>query len=322
MRLGRYAKHIHKKQLKEEYTNNLLSGKPALHAQRSQHLLQQLHRQILDVESARSNTRVRSISIKQVWAAAAVLILIAGGLWIFQQNRTNHTVAIHQPAQPSEEILESNTTDTVRRVLLSDASLVELSPGAMIRYYKSFDSGYRNISLSGQALFTVTAKKQHPFTVYAGGISTTVLGTRFMMSNPRAGNVQVKLYEGKVVVRASPALMTMKDVYLKPGEQFMLDKKVRRYEVTAFNNTLVQPSVAGAIAAIEFTQTPLQQVLQQIGKRYNVQFRYTKDDFSDILVTGKFLPHDPLDVVLTLLGNSNSLSFKRQQNSIEVSRLP
>lgn len=323
MRFGRHAEHINKKELREEYDAHLNAGEPALPAERSQQLLQQLHQQILEAAALKSGVRASIIPIRQVWTAAAVFILIAAGIWIFQQNKADHTVAVNQPLPASQEVLESNTSDTVRRILLSDASLVELSPGGMIRYYKPFDSGHRNISLSGQATFTVTAQKQHPFTVYAGDISTTVLGTKFMINYPHAGNVQVKLYEGKVKVSGSRAFLSIQDVYLKPGEQFMLDKKAGRYQVTAFNNTLTTPSSAtGKAVELEFTQVPLPQVLQQIEKRYHVQFRYNKDVFDEIMVTGKFLPNDPLDVVLTLLGNSNNLSFKRQQDSIEVNRLP
>lgn len=323
MRFGRQAEHFNKKELRQAYDKQLHSGKPALPAERSQQLLQQLHQQILEAAASKSGIRASIVSIKQVWTAAAVVIVMAAGIWIFQQNEASHTVAINPPLPASQEVLESNTSDTVRRVLLSDASLVELSPGGMIRYYKSFDSGHRNISLSGQAIFTVKAQKQHPFTVYAGDISTTVLGTKFMMNYPRAGNVQVKLYEGKVKVSGSHTLLSMRDVYLKPGEQFMLDKKAGRYQVTAFNNTLTTASSAtGNASGLEFTQVPLPQVLQQIEKRYHVQFRYDKETFNEIMVTGKFLPNDPLDVVLTLLGNSNNLSFKRQQDSIEVNRLP
>ena len=74
--------------------------------------------------------------------------------------------------------------------------------------------------------------------------------------------------------------------------------------------------------SLEFNQEPLGKVLASIGRQYSVQFKFSDSSFNNMLVTGKLLPTDSLDAVLSILGNINGLSFKKvDNNQIEVTRI-
>ncbi|MRG47947.1 DUF4974 domain-containing protein [Chitinophaga sp. SYP-B3965] len=308
-----------KKRLKKEFEESLRSGSSMLSSERSALLLEKLHRKISQKEVAPPR---KTIMIYAKWVAAAMILLMAGATW--RHYNTGHkampamaSVEVKQDA----EIIEYNNSDSVRHLVLSDHSIIELSQGSSISYHVSFDTGRRDVRLSGKAIFEVAKDVTRPFTVYAGGISTTVLGTRFMMNTLQQNKVSVKLFEGKVVVRST----IMKDVYLNAGEQFVMDSRSKQFSVKSFkeNNIISSDNKTDTTGiSLEFNQEPLGKVLASIGKQYNVQFKFSDESFNNMLVTGKLLPSDSLDVVLSILGNINGLLFKKvNNNKIEVARI-
>lgn len=312
-----------KARLKKEFDDFLQSGDAMLTPERSSLLLEKLHNNIINRENAiTSRRRVIMLSVK--WAsAAAMILLIAGTTWQHYNSKPKNTsvlAAVEIKKDPL--IITSNNSDSVRRLILSDSSVVKLAQGSSISYHASFDTGRRDVRLTGKAIFEVRKNAARPFTVYAGDISTTVLGTRFMMNTFLKNKVSVKLFEGKVVIRSAD----MKDVYLKPGEQFVINNQSRQFTVKSFREVTniplpVQVTDTSSIS-LEFNQEPLGKVLASIGKQYNVQFKFSDGSFNNMLVTGKLLPTDSLDVVLSMLGNINGLAFKQvDNNKIEVTRI-
>ncbi|WP_431217800.1 DUF4974 domain-containing protein [Puia sp. P3] len=78
--------------------------------------------------------------------------------------------------------------------------------------------------------------------------------------------------------------------------------------------------VVSATSILEFNQEPLPRVLAIIGQKYRVTFRLDGHGFSNMLVTGKFMPSDPLPSVLSMLGSINRLSFTEADDTIVVAR--
>ncbi|SIO38293.1 FecR family protein [Chitinophaga niabensis] len=314
-----------KARLKQEFEDFLQSGDSILPPKRSALLLEKLHNSIIE----RENTSRRIFKISAKWTAAAAMILLtAGALWLhYNTDRKPTPVTAAVEIKKDLLIVESNKSDSVRRFVLSDSSVVKLAQGSSISYHASFNTGRRDIRLSGKAIFEVRKNAARPFTVYAGNISTTVLGTRFMMNTLLQNKVSVRLFEGKVVIRSAVGTFGMKDVYLKPGEQFVMDNRSRQFTVKSFrepvNNIPLPVQVTDTTSiSLEFNQESLGKVLASIGKQYNVEFKFSDDSFNNMLITGKLLPSDSLDVVLSMLGNINGLAFKKvDNNKIEVARI-
>lgn len=306
-----------KDQLKNEFEEFLRSGKRILPPEKSAQLLEKLHNRIAASIPAR-----KTWVIYTRWAAAAMVLLMAGAGWRYYH--TGHkTDLVTSPVAVKENtaIVFSNNSDSIRNLVLSDNSAIELSQGSSISYNTNFNTNRRDIRLSGSAIFEVAKDAARPFTVYAGNISTTVLGTRFMMNTQQQDKVSVKLFEGKVVIRSTIGTLGMKDVYLNAGEQFVLDNRSNRFSVKSFRETTGDETIISDTITItlEFNQEPLRKVLANIGKQYNVQFKFSDNSFNNMLVTGKILPSDSLEVVLSMLGNINGLSFKKvNNNTIEV----
>ncbi|MBN9379680.1 MAG: FecR domain-containing protein [Chitinophagaceae bacterium] len=336
-----------RRSLEKEFTHEVLSGKKSLPPEASERLLRTLHAEIeararRERENAIADKQENAVISKQAtvpllqttwfrWSAAAMLILLAGGLWWHQKSSYKDVASTTPTAGPMGMTLRDNNSDHNIFLSLSDGSTVELSPKSVVRYNTAFEPSHRNIFLSGKAVFSVAADRARPFTVHAGGVRTTALGTRFMVSTLSPDSVQVRLMEGKVVVQPSDQALAMKDVYLLPGQQLLLRRSKGQFAVTTYDdsaghvaaNPARKPSSAvrttsSHTSILEFNQQPLTTVLNAIGRRYGVVFKLKGDGFNKVLVTGKFLPSDTLPSVLSMLGALNDLSFTEKNDTIVV----
>lgn len=104
----------------------------------------------------------------------------------------------------------------IQQVRLDDGSVVTLGADSAISL--SFGHGRRGVKLlAGEAFFDVEHDRDHPFTVEAKGVETTVLGTRF---NVRMGGdgVAVAVANGRVLVDCPSCAKRQAGPPLEAGE--------------------------------------------------------------------------------------------------------
>ncbi len=106
-------------------------------------------------------TPVKKISPRYWWAAAAILLLVAG-----------YTI-FHQPAY-----LVKQTAQKQDSLLLPDGSMVYLNAHTSIRYPREFKTRHITIE-KGEAFFDVAQKPDAPFSVNTDKVAIQVLGTSF-----------------------------------------------------------------------------------------------------------------------------------------------
>ena len=324
---------VWKASLEKAFRQDVAMGLQYLPAERSEKVLAQLHAQIrtaqVPVLPEEKGRVVRFTTIMKWAVAAAVVALLFTGYYLFQQQKGPQQEAPTTAVASDKLRLQTNESAINRDIQLEDGSVITLAPGSSIRYYEPFIEAKRDISLSGQAWFAVAKDALRPFTVYANDIATTALGTRFMVSTLIKDKVAIRLFEGKVVVKSTGKELTMKDVYLKPGEEFSIDRVLRQFMVKRFNeaDNKQGPLVAGkelqkekeVLPPLEFIQAPLTEVLLAIGTRYKVRFIYDEETIRNEQVTGRFLSSDSLETVLSILGTVNRLSFNKHHETITVS---
>jgi len=326
------SKNTERKRLKEEFDHEVASGKKTLPEESSARILEALHVTIAEraanAASAGGTASSNRFPLRMPWlrwSAAALVLLLAGSLW----RGYHYTRAVTSLSVNTTQIKRTNDGPRELSLSLPDGSTVILSSGSTLSYAPAFEPSHRNIYLSGKALFDVRTDARRPFTVYAGDVNTTVLGTRFIVNALTPGKVNVHLLEGKVVVRTADKGVAMREVYLAPGQQFELDRQRHQYAVSAYHDSTIaaapKKKVSPAVISVptntsilEFKQEPLPHVLASIGRKYGVVFRLNGRGFNTILVTGKFLPSDSLSSVLSMLGSINKLSFTEMGDTIVV----
>lgn len=262
------------------------------------------------------------------WAAAAgVALAVMAGANHYAGPDVSRPLqsAVHQSLPPNPLTTQENPGADSLRLALADGSAVTLQAHSRISYAAPFGAGGRTLHLQGAALFAVAKDARHPFTVEAGGFTTTALGTKFWVRAAADHRVTVRLLEGKVVVRATAAShLTMRAQYLIPGRELTVNTQTRQVRVYAFgpapapNRSLVAVVPTG----LTFEKDALPTVLAQVGERYHVRIGYAPAAVRGLTFTGAFGAADPLPVVLRAICTPNNLSFTKTAGRVSIRKLP
>src|SRR5690606_30294323 len=112
------------------------------------------------------------------------------------------------------------------RIVLSDGSTIVVNASSRIRYPQQFPAGSRHVYLEeGEAFFTVAPSPASAFTVHAGDLRTTALGTSFNIRDyAHEHRITVALLSGKVQVdRTRDGSSEGQPLILLPNEQVHYD---------------------------------------------------------------------------------------------------
>jgi ferric-dicitrate binding protein FerR (iron transport regulator) len=259
--------------------------------------------------------------------AVAAVLFIGAGIALFQQQRPAIAPAKTPvvAAQPARLIRLSNTSDSAMTISLQDGSMVQLQKNSGISYYEPFINSRRDISLLGAALFKVAKDKSRPFSVYAGGTVTRVLGTRFLVNARGDHKVTVRLLEGSIAVQPqqTSGKGEEKGILLRTGQEIAVNQLDHSYTINtvppAGNDRA--PHAKKDNSGLAFSKEPLKQVFRKIGTAYGITFSYDPKEMDGLYFTGIFLRSDELNSVLATICNVNDLSFKQEGDTVRISRL-
>ncbi|WP_286524267.1 FecR domain-containing protein [Duncaniella freteri] len=192
---------------------------------------------------------------------------------------------------------------------LPDGSVVHLGSNTRIIYPERFDNDSRDVYLEGEAYFMVAKSDVSRFTVHTSTATTTVYGTEFNVSAPGDDRCEVVLVKGSVSV-STP---TSGELMLKPGEGAEIaDGTITVSEVD------VTPYEAWNTGRIDFTDWTLEKLMSVIGKWYNMDIRFSDEEFSQIEITGSFNRYETLTPTIESLSVITGLTITAEGNTIIV----
>ncbi|WEK34118.1 MAG: FecR family protein [Candidatus Pseudobacter hemicellulosilyticus] len=270
---------------------------------------------------------VRRFRWSRMAVAAAVTIAVAGTALFFLLDKTGQdpvlAVQSETIAQPVAASLMTavNNSNKVRPITLPDGSRVELAPNSELRYSPRLDTARRDVFLKGKALFTVAPNTRQPFTVFAGPVATTALGTVFRVTDQAADqHILVQLLSGKVVVRDTSSKTSSAPVFLLPGEALdchyakaiqLVKQPARKAAVVA-----AAPAVSQQGPILSFTETALPQVFDQLVKRYGVRISYPVNKLAHISFSGQFDSRTTtVGEMLTAIAALNDLTLEHREDA-------
>jgi transmembrane sensor len=300
------------------------------------HALQQEHSKKI-LSAIRTNTYAarRRMIIRRNWAAAAAALLVIsmGAVWFtqFRSDKPVTTVAATTSQQASDTIRYQrtfNTTNKTLSLILEDSSRVQLAPNSELLYPVPFNDDKRNIVLRGEAVFDVAKDQARPFTVHAGQLTTTALGTVFSISAFEGKNVRVKLLSGKVRVDADSSLMAkgMKSAILLPGQQLRLDdmhqlvitgkiEKMHKHPL----QVLSKQKPISASQPMVFHNETLESIFNRLSDHFKTNIVFKADQLAGMTFTGKFDPEkETLLEFIQTISLLNNLSAVSGNGAIQV----
>ncbi len=279
------------------------------------------------VRSGTKGNLICSWFFRSAAVAAGILLVIA--LWFFY-SRTNRL----QPRESANAVLfdsvhlEHNNSGQIRRLALTDGSVVTLYPGASIRYSTNFRENRKIRLITGRAAFEVAKDRAHPFVVLSGDISTTALGTKFIVDQSE-GRINVRLYEGKVVVKHIEKDTQRQPTFLSPGEQCVINtKKGGVTTIASLNNEQFQDVLRNSTlgtakeeivkSGLKFTNEPLSDAFEQLEEAFGKHIEYNAKEVETIYFTGEFSAEDSFDHILNILTKTNGFIVQNDQGVMNV----
>lgn len=260
--------------------------------------------------------------LRRIAAAAAVVGIIGG------------SVLLYYHAQPSRHLQAAvHTIDTISYTVitnarkhdqtyhLEDGTTVVLSSGSTLKHTRPFGLQQRLVCLEGKAFFDVAMDKERPFTVAAGGITTTALGTSFRITT-MTGHVNVQLITGKVVVKKADA--AFKPVYLDPGQQLVFNEQNEQAIVTSNKVNLLKTTPATAIdkdaKGHVFHQEPLNNVFLTLQNYYHTSITFDEQQLKNMKFSGNYAESGNVEDILTVITLVNGLKLEKTSTGYNITQ--
>lgn len=199
-------------------------------------------------------------------------------------------------------------------LILNDGTRVWMNSKSELSYPVVFGENVRRVRLSGEAYFEVTKDSVRPFIVEVDrGFEVKVLGTHFnIKAYDTDDSYETTLVEGKVQVSQGHKTK----ITLEPSEQMVIGKD-GRHEVRVVNTSYYTAWHEGWFY---FNDESLEQVLTMIGRWYDVDFVFVKENLKEIAVTGKLKRFENLSVILKMLERTTGTELMLKNRIVKVDK--
>ncbi len=264
---------------------------------------------ISDVEVERALKQTHRVMDSRKWAGlrrwghvlqrvAAILfipIVVIASLQFFNRDRVE------------DRMLEFRTASGMTASAeLPDGSRVVLNSSSVLRYPANFGGKERKVELEGEAFFSVT-KDRVPFVVdVTEGTSIRVYGTEFNVLAEEGGNrISTTLVKGEVGFSYLQD-GERKEWLMRPGEKLVYDRAEQSLVSYAAD---VEVETCWKDGRIIFKDTPFEEVLEKLGKRYEVKFVLENPLLKQHSFTANF-GQQRLDRILEYFRVASGIQFK------------
>ncbi len=195
---------------------------------------------------------------------------------------------------------------------LSDGSRIWLNSASELRFPTRFTGAIREIYVQGEIFCEVAEDKKHPFIVHVGERAIRVLGTAFNVSAyPDEQQLVTTLIRGAVEFSYEGGCVS-----LEPGDQTILDAagQIHRQKVDV---SLYTSWVKGIF---EFDEMPLEEIVRQLARWYDVQFCFEAEEFRSHPFTGFASRDQTLEKVLAMIEKTTDVKFDISGRNVNVKR--
>lgn len=255
---------------------------------------------------SRINSKGRKFSWMKIAAVLLPFLVLNIAFWIYSgtDNRVTVNKDIYVPCG------ERMT------VMLSDGTKVYLNADTKLTYPEQFVGKERKVSVEGEAYFEVKKDSEKPFIVDVSFMQIKVLGTSFNVNAyPSEKKVLTTLDEGSVKIRNTQS--NSFDYIMKPGETAIYEKETGTCIIQK-NKDYKNESIWLKDVLI-FNDTPLEDVLKILSRKYNVQFSVENKAIYSYTYTLKS-ESESLQEILENMGHITPIKYEKvNRKEIKIS---
>jgi transmembrane sensor len=245
-------------------------------------------------------------SRKMLWQnpflkVAAVLLpfIFVASLYLFYNNYGTVEITTAQGEQ--------------KEITLPDSSVVWLNACSKITYSKKFRADKREITLLGEAFFSVKKDASRRFVVTTKDMTVTVFGTQFNVKcYPEDIIASTTLKSGKVEVA-----LDSKDYILKPDQELVYN----RQEKNSVIQDATESSMSWREGILNFSNMTLPEMVKSIERQYRINFKYNPMDYSNDNYSVKFSKKDSIEDIMQVLQDVvGGFSYSIKNNIITLKK--
>ncbi|NCB19837.1 MAG: FecR family protein [Bacteroidia bacterium] len=188
------------------------------------------------------------------------------------------------------------------RLELEDGTIVLINADSEISYPISFRDDIRKIVLHRGEVFLEVAKSDKQFEVATANASVKVYGTKFNINHYTPDIIHTLLIEGSLGV----ALNNINETIIHPGELITLNSFTGDKEIKAVNTRKYLTWINGFVCCDE---EPLELMLEQITRWYNIKFKIDKDVDLSIPINAYFSVERPINEIFKSIEDISNVKF-------------
>lgn len=265
-------------------------------------------------KTVRNTFPVRKLILRYVAAAAVILLAVFGSyqlLWL----PSHHT---NLPASRMQIKYDIYTCEVGSRktMLLPDSTIIILNSNSSLSIPENFSSQNRTVLLKGAAFFDVSHHEESPFTVKTENLTTTDIGTSFLVrAYQNEKDARVMLLDGKVRVETGDrdkASVSHNMIELNKGERIIVNNENGQLLTDAFDTTALKKWKAGRLA---FKNASFENVVRELQLWYGVQITVRGAQRTALHFTGNF-DHEKLDNILQVICFSMNCRYEIKGDKI------
>jgi transmembrane sensor len=253
---------------------------------------------------------LRSRYRKMVMAAAVVLVLLTGA-WLWSQRQPADTVATVPVAGAIHKITQRGE---LKYLLLPDSTQVWLNVDSKLEFPETFAEGTREVYLSGEAFFDVKHAANHPFLIHTGNVITKVLGTSFnIKAYPGQPDVVVSVKRGKVEVSKHDKVLAT----LTMGQEVKVIMKAQEATIGALKENSVATWTTGRLS---YDSRPVSDILRDLERNYNVRIELTDSAAGEEIFTTSFRRDIGVEEALDIICKATDMELANENGKYIISR--
>jgi len=240
----------------------------------------------------------RQFYIRGFMRYAAIIVIVAGSTLLLN----NLINGIHVPSEQLTTVVSENGQQST--VVLPDSSVVRLNYNSSLTYASNYGVNNRKVELRGEAFFDVRHKPDNEFIVKTNKLNIRVLGTRFnVQSYSNSMNTTVVLESGSVEIRDSSDRFHHR---MLPGQMAYYDHRTANLTLERVN---VDRALAWKEGLVYFNDTPMQEVINQLERKYNISIEVKNPKVLNTVFTAT-IRNESIRDVLTLIRYSCLIDYK------------
>jgi ferric-dicitrate binding protein FerR (iron transport regulator) len=209
-----------------------------------------------NIDNNSDHSFIQGLQLNISKIAAVLLILIVSSITVYLII-TKHDFHIQQV----------NSVNDKSQVQLSDGSVIVLNKGSELDYSDHINRRKREVKLKGEAYFEINNIKNTPFFIYLQNTTVKVLGTSFNIKEMKNRNVEMHVITGKVSFYETGNKNN--SIQLEAGQKSVFKSSSRKFEKT---NYVSENFLYWKTGNLSFDDQPLELVLKELEKYFNVQF--------------------------------------------------